>query len=235
MVDLNKNPHRRHIQTALAASPLFADMGARETGLVADFARYNSYQKGHVVFVEGDYAANFFVVAAGEIKVYKTSPEGREVIIKVMRAGDLVGEAAALGGRRYPATAQALTAAAAVEIPRADFVALIQKQPRLALNMIASLSQRLQQVNAIIEKLTLKEVPGRLASFLLQNARPSLQGGKVVELAVKKADLAAEMGTVPETLSRALKKFADAGFIVIRDKSIYLNNEEALSQLADGY
>ncbi len=222
------------ITVALAAAPLFAGLPPHHISRVAEFCHYNGYRKGNTVFIEGDRAASFYVVASGQIKVYKGSSEGREVIIKVMRKGDLVGEAAALMGRPYPASAQALTDAAAVEVPRREFVELIKKEPSLALNMVAALSERLQQLGATLEKLTLKEVPSRLASYLLDHARADAGGAAVVEFQIPKAALAAELGTVPETLSRALRKFADAGFIVLEEGRVTLTDERSLRLLAEG-
>jgi len=223
------------IVVALARAPLFADLPRRDVARVAAFCRYVDFRKNNIVFVQGAPAASFYVVAAGYIKVSKGSAEGKELIIKVMRPGDLVGEAAAVLGRPYPASAQALTDAAAVEVPRRDFIALVKSEPPLALNMLGALSIRLNQLSAVLEQLTLKEVPARLATHLLTHATYG-PGGEppVVELAIPKHALAAELGTAPETLSRALRKFADAGFIRLDDRRIILADEDSLRRLADG-
>jgi len=221
------------ITTTLAASPLFAGLQARDVARVAGFCRHNSYKKGNIVFVEGDFGASFYVVATGRIKVFKGSPDGREVIIKVMDQGDMLGEAAALVGKPYPASAQALTDATAIEIPRREFAAFLKEEPGVALRLISALSERLQQVSGTLEKLTLKEVPGRLAAYLLDHAQTGPKG-LAVDLTVPKQALAAELGTVPEVLSRALRKLIGAGFIAADGSSIVLADEKALRALADG-
>jgi len=228
------SPAEPRVVAALAASPLFAGLRPAEVAKVAELCRWREVPKGGALFAEGVEAEYFYVVVSGQLKVVKSSAEGREVIIKVMRKGDMVGEAAALAGKTYPATARAVGEAEAVAVPRRQFVALLHAEPALALNMIAALSERLHQVNAILERHTLQEVPGRLAAYFLAHAERGKDGALAVELKTTKADLAAELGTVPETLSRALRKFADAGFIRADEKRLVLADEEALRKLAEG-
>lgn len=217
---------------ALAASPLFKNLASADVNRVAERCVFREFGKGEVVFREGDDAAAFYVVADGQIKVFKESVDGRELIIKIMREGDLVGEAAALAGFPYPATAQALEAAAAIEIPRREFAALLESEPDLALNIIAALSVRLNQISAVIEKLTLKDVPARLASYLLERARAGAGGRESVDLDVTKTSLAAELGTVPETLSRALRRFAEAGLVASEGRRIIILDKASLELVA---
>jgi CRP-like cAMP-binding protein len=199
---------------------------------VAAYCRYRELEKGDTLFREGDEAATFFIVARGRVKVFKESVDGRELIIKTMRPGDLVGEAASLATVPYPATAQAMEDAAAVEIPRREFVEHVTREPELGLNIIAALSARLHQLSDVLEKLTLKDVPARLASYLLEHAAAGPGGAASVELDVTKTSLAAELGTVPETLSRALRRFADAGLIWQEGNRIALADEASLRLIA---
>lgn len=223
---------REDVTKILGTSPLFRGLAEADAARVAAYCRYRELKKGETLFREGDDAATFFVVARGRIKVFKESIDGRELIIKTMREGDLVGEAASLAGVPYPASAQAMEDAAAVEIPRREFVDLITGEPELALNIIAALSARLHQLSDILEKLTLKDVPARLASYLLEHAAAGPDGAEHVELDVTKTSLAAELGTVPETLSRALRRFADAGLILQEGKRIILADEASLRLVA---
>jgi CRP-like cAMP-binding protein len=217
---------------ALRASPLFKDFAPSDVGRVAERCFFREFEKGQTLFREGDEAVAFYVIAAGQVKVFKESVDGRELIIKIMRPGDLVGEAAALAGLPYPATAQALDDAAAVEIPHREFAALIKDEPGLALNIIAALSSRLNQISAVLEKLTLKDVPARLASYLLERVTADAEGEEYVELDVTKTSLAAALGTVPETLSRALRRFVDAGLVASEGRRIYILDENSLRLIA---
>lgn len=217
---------------ALAASPLFKNLAPADVNRVAERCVFREFGKGEALFREGDDATAFYVVAVGQVKVFKESADGRELIIKIMREGDLVGEAAALAGVPYPATAQALDDAAAVEVPRGEFVALVKSEPDLALNIIAALSVRLNQISAVLEKLTLKDVPARLASYLLERTRAGADGREFVELAVTKTSLAAELGTIPETLSRALRRLADAGLVVSEGRRLTILDKPSLRLIA---
>lgn len=225
---------REDVTKILETSPLFKGLAEADAARVAAYCNYRELKKGETLFREGDEAATFFVVARGRVKVFKESIDGRELIIKTMRPGDLVGEAASLAGVPYPATAQAIEEAAAVEIPRREFVDLITREPELALNIIAALSARLHQINAVLEKLTLKDVPARLATYLLEHAAAGPDGAAHVELDVTKTSLAAELGTVPETLSRALRRFADAGLVAAEGKRIVLADEPSLRLISGG-
>jgi CRP-like cAMP-binding protein len=217
---------------ALAASPLFKNLAPADVARVAERCIFRELEKGQTLFHEGDDAAAFYVVASGQVKVFKESVDGRELIIKIMREGDLVGEAAALAGVPYPASAQALDDAAAVEVPCREFVALIKSEPDLALNIIAALSVRLHQISAILEKLTLKGVPARLASYLLEHARAGADEGEYVALDVTKTSLAAALGTIPETLSRALRRFADAGLVASEGRRLIILDKPTLRLIA---
>ncbi|NIT37032.1 MAG: cyclic nucleotide-binding domain-containing protein [candidate division Zixibacteria bacterium] len=217
---------------ALRASPLFKDFASADVGRVAERCVFRELEKGEALFREGDDAAAFYVIASGQVKVFKESIDGRELIIKIMREGDLVGEAAALAGVPYPATAQALDDAAAVEVPRREFVALVKNEPNLALNIVAALSVRLNQISAVLEKLTLKDVPARLASYLLEHARADAEGGEYVALDVTKTSLAAALGTIPETLSRALRRFADAGLVASEGQRLIILDKPSLRLIA---
>ncbi len=217
---------------ALLASPLFKDFSPADVNRVAERCFFREFEEGQILFHEGDEAAAFYVIASGQVKVFKESVDGRELIIKIMREGDLVGEAAALAGFPYPATAQALGAAAAVEVPRREFASLVQNEPGLALNIIAALSVRLNQISAILEKLTLKDVPARLASYLLERAATDAEGDEYVELDVTKTSLAAALGTVPETLSRTLRRFVDAGLVASEGRRIYILDKASLHLIA---
>ncbi len=217
---------------ALAASPLFKNLAPADVRRVAKRCVLRGLAKGEVLFREGDDAAAFYVVASGQFKVFKESAEGRELIMKIMREGDLVGEAAALAGVPYPASAQALDDAAAVEVPRREFVALVKNEPELALNIIAALSVRLNQISAVLEKLTLKDVPARLASYLVEHATQDARGREFVELDVTKTSLAAELGTIPETLSRALRRFADAALVASEGRRLIILDKPSLRLIA---
>ena len=114
--------------------------------------------------------------------------------------------------------------------PRADFTALIRSDPTLALNMLAQLSRRLRQFAGLIEDLSLKEVPGRLAKHLLYLS--GREGDGQLELDISKGQLASLLGTIPETLSRILAKMNRQGLLHSRGSGIRILDREGLEQIA---
>jgi len=106
-------------------------------------------------------------VVSGKIKIYKLSREGKEQILHIFGAGEIFGEVPVFAGGSYPANAEAIEPGRVLFFPRDSFIALIEREPSIALNMLAILSQRLRRFTHLIEDLSLKEVPGRLAAYLI--------------------------------------------------------------------
>ena len=134
-------------------------------------------------------------------------------------------------GGKFPANAQSLTASRLIFLSRHDFARLLAVHPSLAMNMLAVLSRRLRDFTVQIENLSLKEVPGRLAGYLLYLASEQNEGDTVV-LPISKGQLASLLGTIPETLSRIFAKMTDQGIIKVQGKSISITNRGAMEELA---
>jgi CRP-like cAMP-binding protein len=150
----------------IAAIPLFEGLSQTQYAELARIAVDHSYQRGQIIFAEGDEGVGFYVLIAGKVKVFKLSPEGKEQILHVLGPGEPFGEAAVFAGQPFPAHAEALEKSRIFFFPRAAFIELIKGDPSMALNMLALLSRRLRKFTALVEDLSLKEVPGRLAAYL---------------------------------------------------------------------
>ena len=129
-----------------------------------------------------------------------------------------------------PAFAEAVEDSTTIYFPKQAFFHLIQEHPSVALEMLAILSQRLQHFTQLIEDLSLKEVPARLARYFLQLHSESQTA--TVTLSISKFHLAALLGTSPETLSRSLARMAQQGYIKPAGKSIEILDRDALSDLS---
>jgi CRP/FNR family transcriptional regulator, dissimilatory nitrate respiration regulator len=216
----------------LAAVPLFAGLPEAQLTALAGIGLPRMFAKGHVLFAEGDTGAEgLYVILAGRVKVFRLSVEGKEQIFHIFEASESFGEASLFTGQGFPAHAQALTAVETLFFPRPGFIELIRKDPSLALNMLALLSLRLRKFAAMIDDLSLKEVPGRLAAYLLYlNER---QGGpREMELDMTKGQLAALLGTIPETLSRILTKMNGLSLIETRGTRIRIIDPARLREIA---
>ncbi len=161
------------------------------------------------------------------MKISKISFAGKEHILHIFGGGEPFGEVPVFNGRPFPATAEALMKTRTLFFPRDKFVTLVEANPSLALNMLAVLSFRLRKFASQIENLSLKEVPARLASYLLYLSEE--QGrDDMVELDISKGQLASLLGTIPETLSRIFSKMSDEGLIEVNGKKISLIDRDGL-------
>ncbi len=219
------------IRATLAATPLFEGLEAEQISDLAAIAVQRRLERGRRIFEEGDEASGLYIVAAGRVKIFKTGPEGKEQILHVFGPGQPFGEVPVFAGQRFPASALALDDCRLIYLPRAAFVRLISGQPPLALNMLAVLSRRLREFTVQIENLALKEVPARLAAYLLALAAEQ-KSPERVELHITKAMLANILGTIPETLSRILGKMSGQGLIRVDNREIALLDRAGLKDLA---
>lgn len=212
--------------------PLFQNVEEQDLKKIRKIAVDKFYAKGRTVFSEGDEGIGFYVVADGKVKIYKVSMDGKEQILHIYGPGSPFGEVAVFAGKNFPASAETLLKSHLLFFPRAAFVELISNNPSLCLNMLAMLSMRLRQFTLQVENLSLKEVPGRLASYLTYLARE--QGTEeLVALPVSKGQLASLLGTIPETLSRILGKMSVSGLITVDGNKIKLLDVPGLRDLAE--
>ncbi|MCJ7830470.1 MAG: Crp/Fnr family transcriptional regulator [Desulfobacterales bacterium] len=216
----------------IASAPLFGGLPLSQREDVGRIAVERRYRKGDVIFSEGDPGSGFFIVAVGKVKIYKVSPDGKEHILHIFGPGEPFGEVPVFTAQPFPANAQALSKARLLFFPRSAFVDLIAANPSLALNMLAVLSLRLREFTLQIENLSLKEVPARLASYLIYLAQE--QGNDTwVVLNISKGQLASLLGTIPETLSRIFAKLTVQRLIEVSGRDIRLLNRAGLVQLAE--
>ncbi len=190
------------------------------------------FDRGQIIFSEGDDGNGFYVVVSGRVKIFKLSPEGKEQILHIFGPGDPFGEVAVFAGQHFPANAEAMESSRIFFFPRESFSDLIKNSPSLALNMLAILSKRLRRFANLIDDLSLKEVPGRLAAHLLYLSGQS-EGSEQLELNITKTQLASLLGTIPETLSRILGKMSKQGLIESDGRQIKILDREALEELAE--
>jgi len=221
------------IRKHLSQVDLFNGLSLPQLDEVARIVSVREYRKGEQVFSDGDEGIGFYIVISGKVKVYKVSPDGKEQIMHIFGPDQPFAEVPVFEGSRYPANAEAMDQCKLFFFPKKGFVALIHNNPSLAMNMLASLSQRLKQFSHLIESLSLKEVPGRLASYLLYL---SDKNGSIdeFELDIAKSQLASFLGTIPETLSRIFTKMANKELVRINGPQIAILDRSGLENLAEG-
>ncbi len=211
----------------LEKSELFGGMSAEHLDEIEKIAVLRKYGRGETIFFEGDPGNGFYMVLTGRVKIYKTSPSGKEQILHIFGSGEPFGEVPVFHGQPFPANATALEKTSLIFFPRKDFVELVHTMPSLVMNMLAVLSMRLRRFATQIENLSLKEVPARLAGYLLYLSEEQ-GGGEQVELQISKGQLASLLGTIPETLSRIFAKMSEEGLIRVDGKRISLLDRNGL-------
>jgi CRP-like cAMP-binding protein len=218
------------VSKQLAGIALFAGLSKPQYEALARIAVRRSCRKGERIFSEGDAGTGFYVVVTGRVKIFKVSADGKEQILHLFGPGESFGEVSVFTGQGFPADALTDVQSTIFFFPRQAFSVLIRKDPTLALNMMAQLSQRLREFAGLIEDLSLKEVPGRLAKYLLYLSEKNGEGE--MKLDVSKGQLASLLGTIPETLSRILAKMNRRELIRSRGAQIRIIDRRGLEEIA---
>ncbi len=220
-------------QNILAASPFFGSLSPEQLERLSGLALLKKAAKGTLIFTEGEKADKLHLIGQGRVKVFRASPDGREVILHVLGPGEAFGEVVVFQGKAYPASALALDDCLLVALPRPSLVGALREDPDLALAMLAGLSRRLREFVNKVEALALMEAPQRLAAYLLHMSElnPNADG---FTLDVSKSLLAGMLGAARETLSRCLTRMAENNLISMEGRRVTVLNPKALEALAKG-
>jgi len=209
------------IRKFLSNTFLFTSFTEKEINLLLASTSLKKVGRGEQIFSEGIDATAFFIVVSGKVKIYKLSPDGKEYTLHIHGPGDLVAEAAIFDSMVYPASCLALEDTTLMRVSREGFLNLISAHPELSLKMMSGYSKRLRQFVAKIEELSLKDIKSRLAGYLIENS--SVENGVAVcHLSCSKKELSSLLGTIPETLSRALAFLKQKKLIIEKDNTIII-------------
>jgi CRP-like cAMP-binding protein len=220
------------IINTLRGCQLFAGLAPADLNAIADITVVKSLEKGEYLFREGTPAQGFYIAQKGAINVHRVSATGKEQVIHVFRAGESFAEAALATSSGYPADARALESSQVLLVEKAGFLALLRRQPELALRMLGSMSLHLRTLIAQLDDLTLKDVETRLANWLIKRCPdPDSTRPVVIELKTTKRVLAAELGTVSETFSRTLAKFRQQGLVAVKGRTLTVLSPLKLREL----
>ena len=219
------------VEIVLRKTPLFASLTEAEMRALAARVSKRHFQRGELLFGEGDPCTGLFLVASGKIRIFKLSAAGREQVLAVEGPGSSFAELPVFDGGNYPAAASALEDANVLFISRKDFQNFCREHPDVALKVIAVVGSRLRRLVGIIEELSFTTVRQRLIAVVLRLAeaggRPSKEGVHL-ELTKSHQDLAAELGTVRELVSRNLSRLQAEGFLEVDGRKIIIKDPAGL-------
>ena len=214
---------------AISKLRYFAGIERKQLELITQFFSQKFFIKGQPILVEGDRDETLHFVNAGVVKVYKTSPEGKEQIIKIVRPGESFNEVTVFSNGPCPYSAEALSNLTDLcLIHKINLMPLIEKNSRIARNALEIMAEQERFMLTLVEDLSFKNVVGRVAKILLQNMEPRPEGlPKLTQY-----EMAAMAGTVREVVSRSLKSLEDLGVIRLEKHRIIIVDKGRLNQLA---
>jgi CRP/FNR family transcriptional regulator len=208
---------------ALEKVPLFADLTPQELESLARRAVLRRYRPGEWLFSEGEPCEGLFVIESGEVRIFKSSAGGREQVLGIEVAGNSVAELPVFDGGAYPASAAALTEVTIRYIPKQDFRAFCLEHPQVALKVLKVVGMRLRRLVEVIEELSFTTVRQRFAALLLRLARSKGERtarGVEFPLPATNQELASQLGTVRELVSRNLSSLQAAGVVRLEGRRV---------------
>ena len=213
---------------ALRAVPYFARLDAAALQAVSSNAVSRQFEPGVVLFLEGEPCAGMFIVDEGRVKLYKLSVEGREQVVRLMGPGEFFNEVAVLDGGPNPVSAMAVRRSRVWVIERSTMVQLLARYPSLALGVIESLAAHARHLLSLVEDLSLRTVSARLAKLLIAQA----EGRPEAPRRLTQQEMAAQLGTVREMVSRGLRSLEEEGIIRFDRHRIVILDREGLERKA---
>ena len=216
---------------ALAKVSLFSGLSEAELEFLIARVVSRKYSPGEMVFSEGEPCAGLFVVESGSVRIFKSSPGGREHVLSIEGPGGSIAELPVFDGGNYPASVVAMEDTVLLFVSRQDFQSLCLTHPQVALKVLKVVGGRLRRLVGIIEELSFTTVRHRLGAYLLRLAQS--EGRKVpqgieITLPANNQELASQIGTVRELVSRNLSRLQAEGLISLEGRTLVVRDLKAL-------
>ncbi|NCS90647.1 MAG: Crp/Fnr family transcriptional regulator [Ignavibacteria bacterium] len=227
-IELDSNKKLRDI-------PLFSELTIEQLRKVTEFSKVKKFQKNDFLFHEGDFYIGFFILLKGSVKVYKINADGKESVVHLIKPFNAFADIPLFDGINYPASAKSIEESLVLFISKERFLILIKENPEIMLKMLSGFAKRLKSLVNKIEDLSSKEIPNRLAKYLINEIR--IAGTEklpepFVKLSIPKSTIASFLGTITETLSRTFKKLQDEGIIRVNGINIFVRDIKRLKEMA---
>ncbi|HJT57341.1 MAG TPA: Crp/Fnr family transcriptional regulator [Ktedonobacteraceae bacterium] len=217
---------------ALRQIPLFASLSQEELARVAAMVGERHYNRDDLILLEGEMGGALHFVHSGLVKVYKTSPSGKDQVLRLITTGQTFNDVPALDGGPNPASAAAMEPTTVYVIQRAELHKLILTRPEVAEAVVKTLANALRHLVSLVEDLSLRHVTARIAKMLLEQEDSAREGQHAYHLTQQ--EMAALVGTAREVVGRALKELEGAGAIEMRQGRAIVINRERLQMLISG-
>jgi CRP/FNR family transcriptional regulator len=235
MASANQTPDQLAL---LKRVQLFSGLSDTEFAFLTAHLVSRKYVAGEMVFSEGDPCAGLYVVQSGNVRIFKSSANGREQVLSIDGPGSSIAELPVFDGGNYPASAQALSDSTLLFFSRQDFQALCLQYPQVALKVLRMIGARLRRLVGIIEELSFTTVRHRLIALLVRLGKAASTGKEdsvTLTIPANNSELAAQIGTVRELVSRNLSRLQSEGLIVINNRELTIPSLKQLqAELQDG-
>lgn len=213
---------------------LFQNINESQLEEIAQLGQILKLKKQQSVFFQGDKAQGFYVVLSGKVKIFKLSLEGKEQIFHIFGPKEPFGEVPVFAGETFPANAEAIEDSEIMFFPSEKLYQAFAHNPSLAINMLTVLAKRLRMFTRLVEDLSLRELPSRLAAYIM-HLQDEQKGASTINLEISKGTLSKILGTTQESLSRVFKRMTEAGIIVLDKRKVTILDDGQLEDLAEGY
>jgi CRP-like cAMP-binding protein len=207
----------------------FSDLGLAELESIRKLVFEKAADRAEMVLLEGESAANLYFVASGVVKVFKTSAEGKEQILSIVRPGESFNDVPIFDGGPNPVSAQAMGPVLLYGIKRNDMEAILRDHPKIALNVIKVLAKRVRHLVSLVEDLSFKHVISRVAKILFEHIGGEMGRGS----RLTQQEMAAMAGTAREVVGRSLKALENEGAIKLDRHRIIIKDKEALQKIIE--
>lgn len=225
-----------HAHHCVQIVPIFNHLDEDSQSLIASKAQHQHFTKGEYIYYAGDVSDALYIIHQGMVRVFHMAEDGKEQLTRILMPGDYLGEWTLFHPEEVHSNyAQALETSQICMIHRHDFQAILDQYPQIARKLLSSLSYRLQEADQHTAQLSTQSTTSRLALFLANQTvvQRSVQGS-LIHLHLSKKDIASYLGMSPETLSRALKRLEESGYIhVTSSKEILIPDIDRLLFVTD--
>lgn len=222
--------------TLLQKLPLFRQLDGPVLSRLTARATTRRIPRGASVFEQGGRASSFYLLLEGRLKVTQVTADGQQVMVRVVHPGDLFGFARALNRPDYPGTARAAVDSLVIGWPMSDWDALVETNPRLAINAMQTIGQRLDEAHTRLREMSTEEVERRVAHAVLrlaqQAGRPEGEGVRI-DFPISRQDIAEMTGTTLHTVSRIMSGWEGRGLVRGGRQRLTLIDAPGLRQIAD--
>lgn len=217
-------------QDVIASVPYFASMSPQELREVLRLAQRRRMTAGQTLFLQGEPCAGLFIVLAGMVKLYRTSPDGKEQVLRHMPQGESFNEVPVFDGGANPVSAACVEDGELLVLSRTTVAALLQAYPAFSEAVVRVLASRLRHLVALVEDLSFRQVTGRVARVLLQSVAPheGVGAGAEQKARLTQREIAEMTGTSREVAARALRALEDAGAVRVSRAGVQIADETRL-------